>query len=96
MSQTISEKTAEHFSESVHQASQATRAAANAVSSAIDEGTGAVQRAAKQSSDMAGEFFDDTTRLIRRQPVLAVAATGAVALSAGVLIGWMMQRKSCR
>ena len=59
----------------------------------MNDGAEAVRRFAKQGSDVAEEFFDDTTRLIRRQPVLAVAAAGALALTAGVLIGWMMQSK---
>lgn len=89
MAQTILERTAEHISESAHQASRATRAAADA----IDEGVGAVRRAAKQGSDAAGEFFEDSTRFVQRQPVLAIAAVGALALSGGILIGWMMRRK---
>ncbi len=89
MSQTVLERTAEHIADSAHQASRATRAAADA----IDEGAGAVRRVAKQSGQVAEEFLKDTTRRIQRQPILAVAMTGAVALTAGVFIGWMMRRK---
>ena len=89
MSQTVLERTAEHIADSAHQASRATRAAADA----IEEGAGAVRRVAKQGGEVAEEFLKDTSRLIQRQPILAVAATGALALSAGVLIGWMMRRK---
>lgn len=89
MSQTILERTAEHISDSAHQASRATRAAADA----IDEGAGTVRRVAKQGSDVAEEIAADASRLIRRQPILTIAAAGALALGAGVFIGWMMQRK---
>ena len=92
MSQTILERTAEHISDATHQASRATRAAADA----IDEGVGAVRRVAKQGGDVAEEFFNDASRLIERQPILTVAATAALALGAGVFIGWMMQRKGSR
>jgi uncharacterized protein YjbJ (UPF0337 family) len=92
MSQTILERTAEHISDATHQASRATRAAADA----IDDGVGAVRRVAKQGGDVAEEFFNDASRLIERQPVLTVAATAALALGAGVFIGWMMQRKGSR
>jgi uncharacterized protein YjbJ (UPF0337 family) len=92
MSQTILERTAEHISDATHQASRATRAAADA----IDEGAGAVRRVAKQGGDVAEEFFNDASRLIERQPILTVAATAALALGAGVFIGWMMQRKGSR
>jgi uncharacterized protein YjbJ (UPF0337 family) len=92
MSQTILERTAEHISDATHQASRATRAAADA----IDEGAGAVRRVAKKGGDVAEEFFNDASRLIERQPILTVAATAALALGAGVFIGWMMQRKGSR
>ncbi len=93
MSQTILENAADHISDSAHQASRATRTAADAAVKAMNDGAEAVRRVTKQSSDVAEEFFDDTTRLIRRQPIPAVAAIGALALTAGVLIGWMMQSK---
>jgi len=89
MSQTILERTAEHISEAAHQASGATRAAADA----IDEGAGSVRRVAKQGSDVAEQIFVDVSRLIRRQPILTVAAAGAFALGAGVFLGWMIQRR---
>jgi len=92
MSQTILERTAEHISDATHQASRATRAAADA----IDEGVGAVRRVAKQGGDVAEEFFNDASRVIERQPILTVAATAVLALGAGVFIGWMMQRKGLR
>lgn len=93
MSQTILENAADHISDSAHQASRATRTVADAAVKAMNDGAETVRRVAKQGSGAAEEFFDDTTRLIRRQPVLAVAAAGVLALTAGVLIGWRMQSK---
>jgi ElaB/YqjD/DUF883 family membrane-anchored ribosome-binding protein len=50
-------------------------------------------RAAKQSGDAAEEFLQDTTQRIQRHPALTVAATFAVGLAAGALIGLMIKRK---
>ncbi len=89
MSQTVIERAAEHISESVHQASCAT----SAVADAIGGGVGAVRRAAKQGGDAAVDFFDETTQRIQRYPVLTIATTFAVGFTAGALIGRMMKRK---
>jgi len=89
MSPTILERTADQISESAHQASRAS----SAVAGAIDDGIGAVRRAAKQSGDAAEEFLQDTTQRIQRHPALTVAATFAVGLAAGALIGLMIKRK---
>jgi ElaB/YqjD/DUF883 family membrane-anchored ribosome-binding protein len=89
MPQTILERTAEHITESAHQASRAT----SAVADAIKDGVGAVKRAAKQGGDAAEELVNDTTQRVQRHPVLTVATTFAIGLTAGTLIGWMMKRK---
>jgi hypothetical protein len=52
-----------------------------------------VRRAAKQGGDAAEEFLNDTTQRLQRHLVLTVAATFAVGLSAGTLIGWVMKRR---
>jgi ElaB/YqjD/DUF883 family membrane-anchored ribosome-binding protein len=88
MSQTVVERTAEHIAESAHQASRAT----SAIADAIDDGTEVMRRAVKQGGDAAEEFLNDTTQRIQRHPVLTVAATFAVGVAAGTLIGWMMKR----
>jgi len=88
MSQTVAERTAEHIAESAHQASRAT----SAIADAIDDGTEVMRRAVKQGGDAAEEFLNDTTQRIQRHPVLTVAATFAVGVAAGTLIGWMMKR----
>jgi ElaB/YqjD/DUF883 family membrane-anchored ribosome-binding protein len=89
MSQTVMERTVEHIAESAHQASRAT----NAVADAIEDGVGVVKRVAKQGSDAAEEFLNDTTQRIQRHPVLTAAATFAVGLTAGALIAWMIKRR---
>ena len=89
MSQTVLERTADHIAESAHQASRAT----SAVADAIEGGVGVVRRAAKQGGDAAEEFLNDTTQRLQRHLVLTVAATFAVGLSAGTLIGWVMKRR---
>jgi ElaB/YqjD/DUF883 family membrane-anchored ribosome-binding protein len=89
MSQTVAERTAEHIGESVGQASRAT----SVIADAIDDGVGVVRRAAKQGGDAAEEFLNDTTQRIQRHPVLTVATSFAVGVTAGTLIGWMMKRK---
>jgi ElaB/YqjD/DUF883 family membrane-anchored ribosome-binding protein len=89
MAQRVMEKTAEHVAESVHQASRAT----NAVADAIGNGMGAVSRAAKQGGDAAEEFLNDTTQRIQRHPVVSIAATFAVGFTAGAFIAWMIKRR---
>jgi hypothetical protein len=89
MSQTATERTAEHIGETTRQAS----CAASAVADAIDDGVGAVRRAAKQSGDAAEELLNDTTQRFQRNPSVTVAATFAVDIAAGTLIGWMLRRR---
>jgi hypothetical protein len=89
MTQTVMDRTAEHIAESAQQASRAT----NAVADAIGNGLGAVRRAAKQGGDAAEEFLNDTTQRIQRHSVLTVAATFAVGLTVGAMLGWMMKRE---
>jgi ElaB/YqjD/DUF883 family membrane-anchored ribosome-binding protein len=89
MSHTVLEKTAEHITDSAHQASRATIA----VAGAIEDGVGVVRRAARQGGDAAEEFLNDTTQRIQRHPMLTVAATFAVGLTAGAFIGWMIKRR---
>jgi hypothetical protein len=89
MSQTVLERTAEHIAESAHHASCAT----SAVADAIEDGVGVVRRAAKQGGDAAEEFFNDTTQRIERHLVLTIAATFAVGLTAGTLLGWLIKRR---
>jgi ElaB/YqjD/DUF883 family membrane-anchored ribosome-binding protein len=54
---------------------------------------GVVKRAAKQGGDAAEEFLNDTTQRLQRHPLLTVATTFAVGLTAGTLLGWMIRRR---
>lgn len=89
MSQTVAERTAEHISDSARQAS----CASSAIADAIDDGVRVVRRAAKQGGDAAEEILNDTTERIQRHPVLTVATSFAVGVTAGTLIGWMLKRR---
>jgi len=89
MSQSVAERTAEHIGESARQVSRAT----SAIADAIDDGVGVVRRAAKQGGDAAEEILNDTTQRIQRHPMLTVATSFAIGVTAGTLIGWMMKRR---
>jgi hypothetical protein len=89
MSQSVLDRTADQVTETAHQAARATCA----VGDAIEEGVGVVRRAAKQGGDAAEEFLNDTTKRLQRSPALTVAATFAVGLTAGAVLGWMMKRR---
>lgn len=89
MSQTMVGETAETIAESVHQASRAT----GAIADAIEDGVGVVRHAAKQGCDAAEEFLNDTTRRLQRHLALTVATTFAVGAATGALMAWMMKRK---
>jgi ElaB/YqjD/DUF883 family membrane-anchored ribosome-binding protein len=94
MPQTVVDRAVEHIDESARQVSRATSAIADAIiADAIEDGTGAVRRAAKQGGDAAEEIVNDTTERIQRHPVLTVATSFAVGLTAGTLIGWMLRRR---
>jgi ElaB/YqjD/DUF883 family membrane-anchored ribosome-binding protein len=89
MPQTVVDRAVEHIDESARQVSRAT----SAIADAIEDGTGAVRRAAKQGGDAAEEILNDTTERIQRHPVLTVATSFAVGVTAGTLIGWMLRRR---
>ena len=89
MSHTVLERTADQIAESAHQASCATRK----VGDALQDAVGVLNNAAKRGSDAAEEFVNDTAKRIQRHPALAVAATFAVGLTTGALIGLMIKRK---
>ncbi|MFZ0562179.1 MAG: hypothetical protein WAM43_11245 [Terriglobales bacterium] len=52
-----------------------------------------MRRAAKQGGDAAEEILNDTTERIQRHPVLTVATSFAVGVTAGTVIGWMLKRR---
>lgn len=85
----MSEAVGDYVAESAAQACCAT----TAVVDAIHDGIGSVRTAVKRGGDAAEELLNDTTKRIQRHPVLTVAATFAVGLTAGAFIGWFMKRK---
>ena len=89
MSDSAVERTSEFIAESATQPSRAT----GAIAEAIQDGIGAVRRAAQQGEDAAEEILTDTAQRIQRHPVLTVATTFAAGFVAGTLIGWAMKRR---
>jgi len=89
MSQTVVERTADNIVESAHQASRAT----GVIADAIGDGVEVVRRTAKQGSDAAEGFVNDSTQRLQRHLALTVAMTFAVGAAAGTLIGWMAKRR---
>jgi vacuolar-type H+-ATPase catalytic subunit A/Vma1 len=89
MSRTVLERTAEHISESAHQASRATCAVADAIEGSL----GVVRRTAKKGGNFAEEIVDETTLRIQRHPGLMVATTFAAGFAAGTIIGWIIRRR---
>ena len=88
MFQTVLDRTAERIAESARQASGTTSGVADAI---IEDGVGVVRRAAKQGSDAAEEFLNDTSQRILRIPALMVGVTFAVGLTAGAVVGWLIR-----
>ena len=89
MSQTVTERAAEHIGESVRQASRAT----GVIADAIEDGARIVRRAAKQGGDAAEEFLEETTQRLQRHLMLTVATTFAVGVTAGALLSLMIRRR---
>ena len=88
MTQSVLERTGEQIEATARKASRAT----SAVADAFGDGVEAARRAAKQGGDAAEEFVDDTTRRLQRHPIETVAATFAIGVAAGIVIGWMAKR----
>jgi hypothetical protein len=89
MSQTVVERTADHIAESARQASRAS----SAIADTIEDAVGVARRAVKQGGDAAEEFLVDTTNRLQRHVVLTVAATFAVGLTSGAILGFIMRRR---
>ena len=89
MTQPVLERTGEQIAETARKASRATSAMADA----FEDGVEAAKRVAKHSGDAAEEFVDDTTKRLQRHPIETVAATFAIGIAAGILIGWMVKRR---
>ena len=89
MTQSVLERTGEQITETARKASRVT----SAIADAFEDGVEAARRAAKQGGDAAEEFMDDTTKRLQRHPIETVAATFAMGVAAGILIGWMLKRR---
>jgi uncharacterized protein (DUF2336 family) len=89
MTQSVLERTAEQIAETARK----TTRMASAVADAIEDGVGAARRVAKQGGDVADELLEDTTKRVRRHPIETIAATFAVGVATGIVIGWMGKRR---
>jgi ElaB/YqjD/DUF883 family membrane-anchored ribosome-binding protein len=89
MAKNILEKAGEHIADSVREASRVTAAVADA----FEDGVGVARRAAKQSSDAAGDFVNDSTRRIQRNPLATVAVMLVAGFAAGILTGLAIKRR---
>ncbi len=89
MSQTVVERTADHIAETARHASRAS----SAIADTIEDAVGVARRAVKQGGDAAEEFLDDTTSRLQRHLVLTVAATFAVGIASGALLGLIIRRR---
>jgi ElaB/YqjD/DUF883 family membrane-anchored ribosome-binding protein len=81
MPQSTLGKASEHIADSLREASRVTAAVADA----FVDGVGVAKRLAKQRSDAAEDYVNDTTRRIQRNPLTAVA----VSLAAGCVVGFV-------
>lgn len=89
MAENILEKADAQVSESIRKLSRAT----SAMAEAIDEGVAVIERAVKRSGDVAEELVEDATQRVKRHPVETMAATFALGIAVGGLIGWMVSRR---
>lgn len=89
MRQNILEKTGEYIAQSADKASRGTSAVVDAVEDSIEM----AKSAARQGREVAEDILDGAARRIQRRPVQTVVATCAVALGAGILIGWLLRRR---
>ncbi len=89
MEENILEKADAQVAESIHKLSHATSAMADA----IDEGVGVIKRIVKRSGDVAEELMDDTTQRVKRHPIETMAATFALGVVVGTILGWMVSRR---
>jgi ElaB/YqjD/DUF883 family membrane-anchored ribosome-binding protein len=95
MTQSVLEQAGEKLEqagEKAVEAAQNVSRVAAAVKDALEDSLDAARRLAKQSSYAAEEFLDDTKKRVKRHPIETVAATLAIGMVAGALIGWTLRR----
>jgi len=89
MRQIILEKAGDYIAQSADKTSRG----AAAVVDAVESGLETAKTAARQGRQAAEDVVDGTARHIRRHPIQAVVAIGAVAFGAGLLIGRLLKRR---
>jgi ElaB/YqjD/DUF883 family membrane-anchored ribosome-binding protein len=85
MAESVFEKADVQVAESIHKLTRATSAMADAID--------VIKRAVRRSGDVAEEFMDDATQRVKRHPVETMAATFALGVIVGGLIGWIVSRR---
>ena len=90
MAQSIFEQTGEQIADTVHKASRAASASAEA----IEDGVGTARRAAKRGTYAAEELLLDARRRIQRYPVETIVATFAAGIAAGSALSWLMRHNA--
>lgn len=90
MAQSTFEKTGEQIADTVHKASRAASAAAEA----IEDGIGTARRAAKRGGYAAEELLHDARRRIQRYPIETIVATFAAGIVAGSALSWLMRHNA--
>ena len=63
-----------------------------AISAAVDEGKEATRRVVARGRRAAEDLNEDAVRGIRRHPRTSLAITFGVAMSAGLVLGWLVGR----
>jgi ElaB/YqjD/DUF883 family membrane-anchored ribosome-binding protein len=89
MPQSVLEQVGVQIAETARKASRA----AFAIADALEDSGGAARRVAKHGIHAVAELLDDTKKRVQRHPIETVAATFAIGIAAGTLIGWMMKRR---
>ncbi len=89
MATDIFENADEQVVESIDKLKRATSAMADA----MDESVRILKRAVKRTGDVAEELMDDTTQRVKRHPAETIAATFALGVVVGSIIGWAVARK---
>jgi ElaB/YqjD/DUF883 family membrane-anchored ribosome-binding protein len=81
-------RTGEKIAESVYDIASAKAA----LSEVVDEGKEAARRAIKLGRRAAEDLDEDAVRGVRQHPRTTVALTFGIAMSAGLLLGWLFGR----
>ena len=83
------DKDNEQVADTIHKLTRA----ASAMADAMDGSVRILKRAVRRSGDVAEELMDDTTERVKRHPAATIAATFALGVIVGGIIGWAVSRK---